>query len=65
MERNDQMKFEKPSKAYEPPKVMRVSLRPEEAVLGPLQSCRFCRPGFVFLPQRGYLPKYRVLGRTR
>jgi hypothetical protein len=34
MERNDNTKKPKANKAYEPPKVMRVSLRPEEAVLG-------------------------------
>jgi hypothetical protein len=31
---NEQNKSTKATKAYEPPKVMRVSLRPEEAVLG-------------------------------
>ncbi|HEY2351427.1 MAG TPA: hypothetical protein VGH83_02875 [Candidatus Acidoferrum sp.] len=34
MERTDQVKLEQQLKNYEPPKVMRVSLRPEEAVLG-------------------------------
>jgi hypothetical protein len=34
MERKDQRKLEQTPKPYEPPKVMRVSLRPEEAVLG-------------------------------
>ena len=34
MERGNDKKSEQQSGAYEPPKVMRVTLRPEEAVLG-------------------------------
>jgi hypothetical protein len=34
MVRRDQTENARPPEAYEPPKVMRVSLRPEEAVLG-------------------------------
>ncbi len=34
MDRNEQTNSEQLATTYEPPKVLRVSLRPEEAVLG-------------------------------